>query len=136
MRKVYSQQLAKFQLFNNLDELRFGRDDLKRFFAEFYKHLHVTELTAIEGIHFARGSLMEKSATFNREKLLDWLAMQIPILEHSAQIQLNISAASENVENKARFRTYAETETDLVLSTVDQNPKAKKKLLDSLIQLE
>lgn len=75
MRKVYSQQLAKFELFNNLDEIKFGRDDLKRFFAQFYKHLHLTELTAIEGIHFARGTLMEKSPTFNRDKLLDWLVM-------------------------------------------------------------
>lgn len=64
--------LAAFERKNNIDHTKFSRKDLKEFMLKSY-NLTVTELTAIEGIHFCRGKLMEKSPTFDREKLLDWM---------------------------------------------------------------
>lgn len=62
------------------DAARFTREDLKEFLWNKYQ-LNVTELTAIEGVSYCRGKLMEKSPTYSREKLIEWLCIQIPILQ-------------------------------------------------------
>ena len=51
-----------------------------------YPDLTVSELTAIEGIHFSRGKLMEKSAAFDLEKLIEWLQIELPILNSASKI--------------------------------------------------
>lgn len=62
------------------DNAKFGREDLKVFLQQKYQ-LPITELTAIEGISYCRGKQMEKSTYYNRDKLIEWLSIQIPILQ-------------------------------------------------------
>jgi len=42
--------------------------------------LTLSILTSIEGIHYCRGKMMEKSTTFDRERLIDWIVIELPIL--------------------------------------------------------
>jgi hypothetical protein len=74
LRSRISAHLDKFERKYNIDLSRFSREDLKLYF-EKQENLQATELTAIEGIHYSRGKLMEKSPVFNKEKLIDWLVI-------------------------------------------------------------
>ena len=50
-------------------------------------NLNVGELTAIEGINYCRGKLLERSSYFDRDKLIRWLMIELPILENTQSIK-------------------------------------------------
>ncbi len=60
LKNELKQALIQFQKKQNLEFVKFTRENLKQFLATCYR-LTMTELLAIEGIHYCRGKLMEKS---------------------------------------------------------------------------
>lgn len=76
----------------------FGRSNLKEFLIANFD-IKLSEIQAIEGIHFCRGTLMEKSPTFSHDKLIQWLHAHIPIYQSAQQITDKVSTQ----QNKATF---------------------------------
>lgn len=82
----------------------------------------MTELTAIEGIHFSRGKLMEKSANFDRDKFIDWLVIQLPILQSANAVQTKTveranKCTFETVRDQSVGNTSSQNLVDSVLKT-------------------
>jgi hypothetical protein len=55
------------------------RKALKTFVDNHFK-VQLTELQALEGICACRGEQLDNSATYDQEKLIDWLVVTLPIL--------------------------------------------------------
>jgi hypothetical protein len=74
-----NQKLLSFE--RRLSDLKkLNREDLKTF-VESKFGFRLSEQQAVEGIVFCRGRLMERSSFFEREKLIDWLFLTLPILK-------------------------------------------------------
>lgn len=61
---------------------KINREDLKEFLKQNF-NVTCPELVAIEGVHFCRGAQLEKGRQYDRSKLIQWLQMQVPILQTS-----------------------------------------------------
>lgn len=108
----------------------FGREALREFLQQEFK-VEPSQLTLIEGIHYCRGSLMEKSKNFDRDKLLKWLAMQLPILVESQSAK-----ESERKATIAAASHEKSADVDEILQCAQYSVKSRTKLLESFQKLE
>lgn len=58
---------------------KYSRSDIRLFVKQVFG-LDLTDLQAVEGVHFCRGREMEKSKNFDKSRLIQWLTLQVPIL--------------------------------------------------------
>ncbi len=98
----------------------------------------------MEGINFSRGKQLEKSSYFDRDRLIDWLMIELPILKNAKYF--SACATREQTSGKVKFTSVHASssqlsvselkEVDEVLLSVRSNSKAKTKLINTLTVLE
>jgi hypothetical protein len=99
-----------------------------------YYDFTITHAAATEGIFFARGELLEKSPTINRNKLVEWLARRVPDLILTSKItKKHILESKEETKygtraNQATFlNDDSSEEEDAKAESVCSTPKTKSK---------
>lgn len=88
-KKQIMDNLLQFERKENVDILKFTREDLKNFFMKQYG-LSLSSLQSVEGIHFCRGKLLEKSTYCDRSRLVEWVAHELPILQTSSAFKTKL----------------------------------------------
>ena len=134
-RDFINKKLTHFEKYCLYKFDNFGRDALREFLETTYS-VKVSELTVIEGIHYCRGSQMERSSTFDREKLLGWLVVQIPILLESQAIQEYQRAELKEKISKPSVEPPDDIDVDEVVRSAQYNKKSRGKLLELFQKIE
>ena len=58
----------------------------------------------MEGINYTRGKQLERSSYFDRERLIDWLMIELPILQNAKYF--SSSASREKTSGKVKFTSF------------------------------